>query len=298
MRDRLKKTSRPSLRPEIRHCGRLGLVLAIFGALSACGTTYNVPKAGDGEVAKARAMFAEERNPATAKSGGQLSDVQAAAQYNRVVSRVEPIAEAFCRKQTADKPAFDCDVEIYVDDRSVERNAYQMYMKDGQPIIAFTIPFIKDARNEDELAFVLGHEFGHHVAEHIKKQEQQAVAGMVMMGVLTAASQSYASQGNPYRNTAMDQQEMQQNMQLGAAVGQSAFSQSYELESDVIGTYIAKSAGYDPIKGARYFARPEPKQSQSGKLSFWGTHPPDEKRLATVIATVSKMQNGAQSTAK
>lgn len=161
-------TSRSSIQKKLRRCRRLGLTLAMLGTLSACGTTYNVPKAGDGEVSRAKAMLAEERNPATAKSGGQLSDEQAAAQYNRVVSRVEPIAEAFCRKQTADKPAFDCDVDILVDERSVERNAYQTYLKDGQPIITFTLPFIKDARNEDELAFVLGHEFGHHVAEHIK----------------------------------------------------------------------------------------------------------------------------------
>lgn len=121
---------------------------------------------------------------------------------------------------------------------------------------------------------------------------------MVMMGVLTAASQSYSSYGNTYQNTAMDRQEMEQNIQLGAAAGQTAYSQSYELEADVIGTYIAKSAGYNPIQGARYFARPEPKKSQSGKLSFWGTHPPDEKRIATVIATVNKMQSDAHLASK
>lgn len=187
---------------------------------------------------------------------------------------------------------------VLVDDRAPERNAYQTYTKDGTPIIAVTLPFIKDARNEHELAFVLGHEFGHHIAEHITKQKQQAVTGMVLMGMLTAASQSYATQANPYRSTALDQAEMRQNMDLGAAVGQIAFSQSYELESDMIGTYIAKSAGYDPIVGARYFARPEPKHSEPGKLSFWGTHPPDEKRLATVIATVAKMQTDALLAAK
>ncbi len=247
---------------------------------------------------RAKAIFAEESNPKTAKSGVILSEARAAAQYRRVVARVEPVAEAFCKKQTAEKPAFDCDVQIGVDDQMPERNAYQTVTKDGKPIIAFTIPFIRDARNEDELAFVLGHEFGHHIGQHIHKQEQQAIAGALILGAITAVGQGYATQANPYRNTAYDQAEMRRNVELGMAAGQAAFSQTYELESDVIGTYIAKAAGYDPVKGARFFARPEAKKSQTGKLSFWGTHPPDQKRLATVIATVERMQADGQLIAK
>jgi Zn-dependent protease with chaperone function len=276
---------------------RHGLALLFAGVLSACGTTYEVPKAGDAEVARAKEIFAEESNPKTAKSGAQLSEARAAAQYRRVVARVEPVAEAFCKKQTAEKPAFDCDVRIAVDDKMPERNAYQT-IKDGKPIIAFSIPFIRDARNEDELAFVLGHEFGHHIGQHIHKQEQQAIAGALILGAITAVGQGYATQANPYRSTAYDQAEMQRSVELGMAAGQAAFSQTYELESDMIGTYIAKAAGYDPVKGARFFARPEAKKSQTGKLSFWGTHPPDQKRLATVIATVAKMKADSELTAK
>lgn len=266
----------------------------VAGLLTACGTTYEVPKAGEAEVSRARIIFAEEQNPKTAKSGVLLSEARATAQYRRVVARVEPIAEAFCKKETADKPAFDCDVKIGIDDTMAERNAYQTITPDGKPIIAFTIPFIRDARNEDELAFVLGHEFGHHIGQHIQKQQQQAAVGALVLGVLTAASQGYATQANPYRNTTHDHAEMQRNMELGMMLGQKSFSQTYELESDVIGTYIAKTAGYDPIKGARFFARPEPKKSQDGKLSFWGTHPPDEKRLATVIATMDRIKRAGK----
>lgn len=289
------------LRPDPFRPNRLarhGLTLLLAGVLSACGTTYAVPKAGDAEVARAKEIFAEESNPKTAKSGTRLSEARAAAQYRRVVARVEPVAEAFCKKQTAEKPAFNCDVQIAVDNMMPERNAYQTLTKDGKPVIAFTIPFIRDARNEDELAFVMGHEFGHHIGQHIQKQEQQAIAGALILGAITAVGQGYATQANPYRSTAYDQAEMQRNIELGMAAGQAAFSQTYELESDMIGTYIAKAAGYDPVKGARFFARPEAKKSQSGKLSFWGTHPPDQKRLATVIATVSKMKADSELTAK
>ena len=261
---------------------------AVLVALGACGTTYDVPVAAPAQLTQAKAMFAEEQNPTTTRSGQRLSGGLAVSQYQRVVSRVEPVAEQFCRTQTADKPAFECDVTIVVDTRMPYSNAYQQYV-DGKPVVAFTLPLIADARNEDELAFVLGHEFGHHIGEHIKKQQQQAMAGALIAGIAMA----YAQSGDTYTPDYVKQQNIENSMSAGAAIGQMAYSQTYELESDVIGTYIAKAAGYDPVKGARFFARPEPARTPNGALSFWGTHPSNEKRLATVIATAEKIEGGA-----
>lgn len=276
----------------IRSYGRAFASVALLSALGACGTTFDVPVAAPAQLTQAKTMFAEEQNPSTARSGQRLSGGLAASQYQRVVSRVEPVAEQFCRTQTAEKPAFECDVVIAVHPTMPGRNAFQTYI-DGQPVIGFTHGFIADARNEDELAFVLGHEFGHHIAEHMKKQQQQAIAGAIILGAVTGIAQAQATANNPYRSTAYDQQNMELAMQAGAGIGGMAYSQTYELESDVIGTYIAKAAGYDPVKGARVFARPEPAKTPDGALSFWGTHPPSEKRIATVIAAVEKMDGGA-----
>ncbi|SDY76045.1 Peptidase family M48 [Citreimonas salinaria] len=235
-------------------------------------------------------MFAEEQNPTTAVAGRRLSDQQAVAQFRQVVSRVEPVAERFCKQETADRENFDCDIQIVVDTSMEGRNAYQTYNDAGKPVVGFTIPMIADARNPDELAFVLGHEMGHHIGQHSHKQQQQAVAGALILGALTAYGQASATAANPYRYTGNDQRDMQNSIELGAGVGQMAYSQTYELESDVIGTAITKAAGYDPVKGARFFARPEGKRTANGRLSFWGTHPPDEKRLATVLATIEGIE--------
>lgn len=269
--------------------------LALLFALGACGTTFSVPEASETSLTSARAMFAEERNPSTARSGQQLSPRLAVQQYLEVAARVEPVAEQFCRQQTADRPGFNCDVRLEIDGDDPDRNAYQTY-KNGEPVIAITIPLIADARNPDELAFVMGHEFGHHIGQHIEKGQQQAMAGALILGALTAYGQAQATAANPYRSTWGDQQQMESAMGVGAAVGNAAFSQTYELESDVIGTYIAKAAGYDPVLGARYFARPESPQTPDGARSFWGTHPPDEARLATVIETVGRIEAARAST--
>lgn len=61
----------------------------------------------------------------------------------------------------------------------------------------------------------------------------------------------------------------------------------------MIGTYIAQAAGYDAVRGARFFARSEqPPQREDGALSFWGTHPDDEDRLALVIETARALRSG------
>ena len=104
-------------------------------------------------------------------------------------------------------------------------------------------------------------------------------------GALMAASQGYASAADPYRSMANDTRDLTNAMRLGAAFGIRAYSQTYELESDVIATHISCAAGFDSVKGARYFARPEKPQGQLGQLSFWGTHPANDTRLALVIET-------------
>ncbi|MDI3336654.1 hypothetical protein QKW60_09565 [Defluviimonas aestuarii] len=106
------------------------------------------------------------------------------------------------------------------------------------------------------------------------------------MGAIAAYGNASAASAGQY----YDPNNVSRSMELGAAVGQVAFSQTYELESDMLGTHIAHYAGYDPVKGAQYFARDEAARSKGGKLSFWGTHPADEKRVAVVLATMEKIK--------
>ncbi len=120
------------------------------------------------------------------KTGGALTSRAAAVNFLTVVQRVEPVAEAYCRAQHV---AHRCDFQIVIDDRPHQpANAFQTVDKAGRPIIAFSLALIADARNADEIAFVLGHEAGHHILGHIPKQEQTALSGAMMAGILAAAS--------------------------------------------------------------------------------------------------------------
>ncbi|MEM6940409.1 MAG: M48 family metallopeptidase [Pseudomonadota bacterium] len=199
---------------------------------------------------------------ATAAGDPALPATQAARAFVEVVRQVEPVAERECRART---DGVNCDFNIVVDDRPGQpANAYQTLDRRGRPIVVFNLALIADARNADELAFVLGHETAHHIAGHIGRQQQNAAAGAVIFAGLATLSGGGA-------------EAVRSAQRLGAQVGARSYSKEFELEADALGTVIAARAGYDPLKGAEFFRRiPDPGDK------FLGTHPPNAERIETV----------------
>lgn len=192
---------------------------------------------------------------------------QSARSFVQVVRTLEPVAERECRTRTS---GINCDFNIVVDDRTGQpANAYQTEDRAGRPVIAFTLALIADARNADELAFIMGHEAAHHIEGHIARQQQNAVAGAVIFAGLATLSGGDA--------TAVESAQ-----RLGAQVGARTYSKDFELEADALGTVITARAGYNPLRGAEFFARiPDPGDK------FLGTHPPNASRLDTVRRTAA-----------
>ena len=196
-----------------------------------------------------------------------LNGQQTTRNFLRVLQTVEPVAECECRARTS---GINCDFNIVVDDRPDQpANAYQTEDKAGRPVIAFTLALIADARNEDELAFVMGHEASHHIEGHIARQQQNAVAGAVIFAGLASLSGG-------------DSSAVETAQRLGAQVGARTYSKDFELEADALGTIITARAGYNPLRGAEFFTRiPDPGDR------FLGTHPPNASRLDTVRRTAA-----------
>ncbi len=193
----------------------------------------------------------------------------AAENFVAVVARMEPVAEDYCRRLSR---ISNCDFRIVIDDRPGQpANAFQTLDDSGRPILAFTVALIRDARNRDELAFVMGHEAAHHIAGHIPRQQNTALAGAVLAGVLAQVSGA----GQDVVNSAQD---------LGATVGARRFSKDFELEADSLGSEIALVAGYDPMVGVAFFDRiPDPGDR------FLGSHPANADRKRMVAATLARL---------
>lgn len=190
------------------------------------------------------------------------------ASFKAVASRVEPVAERICLQNGV----ANCDFLIILDNRpGVAPNAYQTLDDYGRPVLIVTGPLLREMRNADELAFVLGHEAAHHIAGHIPKTQQSAVLGAVLLGTVAGMGGGNAAAIEAAQN-------------IGASVGSRTFSKSFELEADSLGTVIAWNAGYDPVRGADFFARiPDPGDQ------FLGSHPPNADRQKVVQATAAKL---------
>lgn len=236
---------------------RLALSAALLISLGGCVTTYPAPTAPPTvEISEAHRARGRE----------------AAVTFLQVVAAMEPVAEDMCRKRGV---ARTCDFRIVVDDRPGQPpNAFQTVDSRGRPVIGFTLALIADARNPDELAFVLGHEAAHHIAGHIPKRQEEALAGALLAGVLAQAS-------------GLTPEEVKAAQNLGAEVAARSYSKDFELEADALGAEIALIAGYDPILGTGFFDRlPDPGDR------FLGSHPPNSQRKAQVAATVRRLRGG------
>ncbi len=200
----------------------------------------------------------------------RLQPRDAARNFISVVHRIEPVTEALCRARNR---AVNCDFLIIIDDRPGQPpNAFQTIDRSGRPVLGFTLALIADARNADEIAFVLGHEASHHILGHIPQQRQTAATGAVLAGILVQAAGGDAA-------------AVRQAQEMGATVGARSYAKDFELEADALGAEIAWRTGYDPVLGSGFFDRlPDPGDS------FLGTHPPNTQRKAQVQAVVARLQ--------
>lgn len=197
--------------------------------------------------------------------GGTVIDAM-----RRIVARVEPVGEQICRDTGR---VANCDFKIQVDTSTPDVvNAYQTLEKDGRPLVVFSIGLLEAARNTDEIAFVLGHEMAHHVAGHIAQQRSTAGLGGLILGGLIAYSGG-------------SEEDVDSAFDLGAAVGSRVYSKDHELQADEIGALITYYAGYEPVRGAKFFTRiPDPGDT------FLGSHPPNAARISRVTRTVARLR--------
>ena len=111
-----------------------------------------------------------------------------------------------------------------------------------------------------------------HIAGHIQQRRGSAGLGGLILGGLIAYSGGSA-------------QNVDSAFDLGAAVGSRVYSKDHELQADEIGTLITYYAGYDPVRGSKFFTRiPDPGDK------FLGSHPPNAARIDRVNRTMARLR--------
>lgn len=126
---------------------------------------------------------------------------------------------------------------------------------------------------DDALAFVLGHEMAHVIKQH-------AVERLMSDAVFSAAMRRAPGGGAVGRwakSTGMD-------------LLQSAYSQDNELVADLLGQRLTVAAGYDPRGSIRMFEALKrlSKQRDDGLWEYFASHPPLDRRIATIENDLKK----------
>ena len=181
---------------------------------------------------------------------------------------------------------YDWEFHLLLDDTV---NAFCM---PGGKIAVFS-GILSIARNEEELAFILGHEMAHALLDHTRTRVSAQntkntlttvswvgsfafdLLGMGGVGDLTRAAVNTVSLGSQYLLL-------------------NPWGRDQELEADRLGMLIIHWAGYD-ISGVPAFW-----QKMSGhnanNFDFFSTHPSDDKRIAGMKNLVLEIENQISST--
>jgi Zn-dependent protease with chaperone function len=143
--------------------------------------------------------------------------------------------------------------------------------KDGKRGIAFTLGMLRVlGEDEDMMAAVMGHEFGHLVKNHSGRTARSAAADVVGILLSIVAGRSIA---NPL---AADLASRAGNI-AGRTVIHS-YDRDQEREADAFGIEAMTKAGFDPQGAVRYWNS----LASQGSGGFWTTHPASDERLANV----------------
>ncbi len=140
--------------------------------------------------------------------------------------------------------------------------------------IAFYTGILPALQNEAGMAFVMGHEVGHAVANHSGERmtAQLGVTGsLAVVDALVSQSAKVNAQQRALLVGALG---------LGAELGALLpFSRAHEKEADVIGMMTMAEAGYAPKQALTVWARMQAMSGGSAPPAFLSTHPSHQARI-------------------
>ena len=224
-------------------------------------------------------------------SAGWQTYAEQAGSLNRVIPRMRSASAQLCFEGRFEHlgSAEDCTANLnhWLDNVQLdfgEDDANASVNPEGE--IVFNSGLLKAAANDDEVAYVLGHEMAHGFAGHFEKQRQGAMQGAAVGGVLAGGLAAILC---PECTQQAISDVTVTGMQAGAVSGAFRYSPERELEADEYAILLTSYAGYDPRAGRALIIRLArglegeevvPGLSQASFRSYFNTHPSDEHRLA------------------
>lgn len=205
------------------------LGLAIAAAAAGCATTTSPT----GRTQYVGAISQEQLNQMGAQAFAETKAETPLSKDARQVAYVRCVVDALVRQLPADSgQGTGWEAAVFVNE---EANAFAL---PGGKVGVYTGIF-GVAKNQDQLAAVIGHEIGHVIAHH---HDERITRQLLAQGALGAAGQLV---GSRYGEGAANA-----TSQIGGVATQTFFllpnSRTQESEADVVGQQLMANAGFDP----------------------------------------------------
>jgi predicted Zn-dependent protease len=191
----------------------------------------------------------------------ELKDATPVERNRRVNAYVQCVASAITRELGPGQEPWEV---VVFQDKAV--NAFAL--PGGK--IGVNTGLLKVAKNQDQLAAVIGHEVGHVLAQHANERASQQFAVQGGLAIVEALS---GSPNSPSR------QALLQALGLGAQVGiLLPYSRVHESEADRIGLDLMARAGFDPRQSVALWENMA-RASSGQPPEFLSTHPAHSTRI-------------------
>ena len=158
----------------------------------------------------------------------------------------------------------------------LETNELNAFVMPGGKIVIFE-GIMRAARDQHQLAAVIGHEIAHVTAEHTKRKLLQGGKGMEI-GIQVAA---VLLGGGNYGAQYTAQEMLNQGAMYGLLL---PYMRSQETEADVIGLEYMAKAGFDPRAAVPLWQNMEEESGGERPAEFASTHPSPDNRIESLIS--------------
>lgn len=157
----------------------------------------------------------------------------------------------------------------------LEEDAINAMVMPGGKIVVFE-GILKAAKNQDQLAAVIGHEIAHVTAGHTNRkvfQGRGAQIGISVAAVLLG--------GGNYGTTYTAQEMLSQGAMYGLLL---PYKRGQETEADVIGLEYMAKAGFDPRATVPLWQNMAAEAGGESRAEFTSTHPSSENRIDSLVS--------------
>lgn len=168
---------------------------------------------------------------------------------------------------------------------------WEVVVFDSDQVNAFALPggkigvytgLLKVAKNQDQLATVIGHEVAHVLADHSNErlsQSQLANAGLSLANVALGASEY-----KEYQQVTMSALGL--GVQYGVIL---PYGRTQESEADIVGLKYMAKAGFNPNQSVDLWQNMGKASGGSQPPEFFSTHPSHSTRIKDLQATINTL---------